>query len=44
MNDDARVIVEWDADFHRMYEGRGVKITYQPWEFHPEVPIVKEEA
>ena len=32
MNDDVRAVVEWDADFHRLYEKHGVKIIYQEWE------------
>lgn len=44
MNDDVRVVIEWDAEFHRMYEAQGTKITYQPWEFHSEAPTAKGEA
>lgn len=39
MNDDVRAVVDWDADFHRMYETHGVAIKYQPWEFNPDVKI-----
>lgn len=33
MNDDVRVLVPWDASFHKMYEEHGVKIKYLPFEF-----------
>ena len=34
MNDDCLVLVDWDADFYRLYESHGVTIKYQPWEFN----------
>lgn len=43
MNDDVRVVIEWSAEFHRMYEAQGIKITYQPWEFNPEAPMAEGE-
>ena len=33
MNDDVRSILDWDSDFHRLYEGHGIKIDYLPFEF-----------
>jgi len=33
MNDDVKVLIPWDACFHRMYEHHGIKITYLPLEF-----------
>jgi hypothetical protein len=33
MNDDTRILVDWDAEFHRMYERHGIEIKYQPWEY-----------
>ena len=35
MNDDVRCVIDWDASFHQMYEARGIKIKYQPWEGKP---------
>ena len=32
MNDDARCVVPWDADFHRMYESHGHPVVYRDWE------------
>jgi len=33
MNDDCRIIVNWDASFHSLYESQGVKIKYLDEEF-----------
>jgi len=33
MNDDCRLIVNWDASFHSLYESQGVKIKYLDEEF-----------
>jgi len=33
MNDDARSLLPWDAEFHRLYESHGVEIKYLPFEF-----------
>jgi len=32
MNDDSRLLVPWDADFHRMYEAHGKRVVYLKWE------------
>ena len=33
MNDDTRILADWDADFHRLYERNEVTIKYLDWEF-----------
>lgn len=44
MNDECRSLVDWDADFHRMYEQHGITIEYKPWEFNPRCPIGEQEG
>ena len=34
MNDDCRAVLDWDADFHRLYERMGIPIVYKDWEFN----------
>ena len=33
MEDELKLILDWDADFHEMYEAYGVKIRYLAFEF-----------
>ena len=33
MNDELEILVDWDSDFHRLYEGHGISIEYIDFEF-----------
>lgn len=32
IHDELKITVQWDADFHRMYESNGHRIIYKDWE------------
>ena len=38
MNDDVNILIEWDSDFHRLYERQGIKIEYLDFEFSKKSP------